>query len=114
MAASVFSNLLDGAGHLLEAGHYQAAASLIGAVVEDGLRRIASSENIPVAPRDDMNALSSKLRERGVFNPLVAKRVTMWAEIRNYADHGEWTKFQSGDVEEMYKGVTAFMAERLG
>ena len=101
------------AGHLLEAGYIHAAASITGAVVEDALRRIAASHGVAVGPRDDINALGSKLRERGVFNPLVAKQVTLWAEIRNYADHGEWDKVKKADVEEMYRGVTGFLAEQL-
>lgn len=114
VASEVFSDFLDMAGYLLEGGYFHAAASLTGAVAEDGLRRIARNEGVPVKPRDDMNALSSRLRERGVFTPLVAKRVTLWAEVRNHADHGEFDLVQKADVEEMYKGVTAFLAERLG
>jgi hypothetical protein len=114
VAASVFSDFLDMAGYLLEEGYFHAAASIIGAVVEDGLRRMAITANVPVKPRDDINALSSKLRQKGVFTPLVAKRITLWAEIRNHADHAEWAKVTKVDVDEMYKAVVAFMAERLG
>lgn len=114
VAAAVFTDFLDMAGYLLDGGYFHAAASLVGAVVEDALRRIAVASGVAVVSRDDINALSSKLREKGVFSPLVAKRVTMWAEVRNHADHGEWDKVTASDVHEMYRGVTAFMAERLG
>ena len=49
-----------------------------------------------------------------MYSTLVAKRVSLWAEIRNDADHGEFAKVTQGDVEEMYKGVTDFLLERLG
>jgi hypothetical protein len=114
VAAAVFSDFLDMAGHLLEGGYYHAAASLTGAVVEDGLRRIATASGVAVGPKADINALSSKLRDKGIYSRLVAKRVTMWAEIRNNADHALWDQVTIEDVAEMYKGVTAFMAERLG
>jgi hypothetical protein len=45
---------------------------------------------------------------------LVVKRVTLWAEVRNHADHGEFAKVTRPDVDEMYRGVTAFLAEQLG
>jgi hypothetical protein len=114
IAAAVFSNFLDMAGHLLNAGYFHPAASLVGAVVEDGLRRVAASAGVAVGPKDDINAISSKLRDKGVFNPLVAKRVTLWAEVRNNVDHGHFEKVTGADVAEMYSGVVAFMAERLG
>jgi hypothetical protein len=38
----------------------------------------------------------------------------LWAEIRSHADHGDWEKVTAADVDEMYKAVTSFMAERLG
>jgi hypothetical protein len=114
IAAEVFSDFLDMAGHLVEGGYYHPAASLIGAVLEDGLRRIANRDGVPVAPRDDLNALSSKLRQKGTFTPLVAKQVTLWAEIRNHADHGEFDSISPENVAEMYRGVVAFLTQRLG
>jgi hypothetical protein len=114
IAAAVFSDFLDMAGHLLDADYFLPAASLIGAVVEDGLRRIADSSGVARAPKDDINALSSKLREKGVFTPLIAKRLTLWAEVRNNVDHGHFDKVKAADVAEMYRGVVDFMAEWLG
>jgi hypothetical protein len=114
VAGAVFSDFLDMAGHLLGAGYYHPAASLIGAVLEDALRRIATNSAVAIGRKDDINALSSKLREKGTFSPLVAKRVTLWADIRNNADHGHFDLVTEADVREMYQGVTAFIAERLG
>jgi hypothetical protein len=61
----VFSDFLDMAGHLLEGGYYHAAASLIGAVVEDGLRRIAAASSVAVATRDDINSRTASYGRRG-------------------------------------------------
>lgn len=114
IAAEVFGDFLDMAGHLVDKGYHQPAASLIGAVLEDGLRRLARTHDVPVKKGDDLGALNNRLADKGVYSNLVRKQVGVWADVRNKADHGEWTEFTAADVRAMYTGVTGFMAERLG
>lgn len=114
IAAEVFGDFLDMAEHLLDRDYYQPAASVIGAVLEDGLRRLAQGNDVSVRKGDDIGALNSRLAEKGVYSNLVRKQVAVWGDIRNKADHAEWTEFGAADVRDMYTGVTRFMAERLG
>ena len=51
ITAEVFTDLLDQAAHLLETGYKAPAASLGGAILEDGLRRIAVSGGVDVKAR---------------------------------------------------------------
>ncbi|MDP3972973.1 MAG: hypothetical protein Q8P61_08705 [Candidatus Nanopelagicales bacterium] len=114
IAAEVFGNFLDMAEHLLDAGYYQPAASLIGAVLEDGLRRLARNADVGVKPGDDISSLNNRLAAKAVYTNLVRKQVDVWGAVRNHADHGEFDKISEADVRDMYSGVTRFMAEKLG
>jgi hypothetical protein len=89
IAAEVFGDFLDMAGHLLEAGYHHPAASLIGAVLEDGLRRLARSAGVEVKPGNDISSLNNRLVAKGAYSNLVRKQVDMWGAVRNHADHGE-------------------------
>ena len=56
-----------------------------------------------------MDTMNADLAKQGVYNKLMQKRITMLADIRNKAAHGEWDKFTKADVEDMLRGVRQFM-----
>ncbi len=60
ISAEVFGDFLEMAQHLLGEGYKDPAASLTGAVLEDGLRRIARNNNITVADQKNLNSLRDK------------------------------------------------------
>ena len=114
VSAEVFTDFLGMAEHLLERGYKDPAASLCGAVLEQGLRRVAANEGIKVRDRDDLSALNQKLASKEVYTRLVQKRVTLWTDVRNAADHGKFSHYSKTDVEEMHRGVASFLATHLG
>ena len=61
ITAEVFTDLLDQAAHLLESGYKAPAAALAGAVLEDGLRRIATSGGVDVKATDNLSVALSKI-----------------------------------------------------
>jgi hypothetical protein len=111
IAADVFSDFLEMAGHLLECGYKDPAASLLGAVLEDGLRKICEKETVAFKPKDDINSLNQKLADAGVYNRIVQKKVKVWEDIRNKADHAEFDEYTTSLVEEMRNGITQFLAD---
>ena len=113
VAAEVFTDFLEMADHLLEAGYYHPAASLTGAVLENGLRQIATARDVNVRAGDDLSALNNKLASKGVYNRLVQKRLQVWVGVRNHADHGEFSEYTDDDVREMVRGVSDFLAAQL-
>ena len=113
ISAEVFTDLLAMAGHLLERGYKDPAASLCGAVLEEGLRRIATNRGINVRERDDLSALNQKLATKGVYTRLVQKRLTVWTDVRNAADHGKFSEYSKADVADMHKGMSSFLATHL-
>ena len=113
VSAEVFTDFLAMVGHLLERGYKDPAASLCGAVLEEGLRRIATNRGIKVRERDDLSTLNQNLATKGVYTRLVQKRLTVWTDVRNAADHGKFSEYSKADVADMHKGVSSFLARHL-
>lgn len=113
IAAEVFADFLDMADHLLECGYKDPAASLCGAVLEDGLRRIASNAGITLKPIEGLNSLNSKCAKAGVYSELLHRRVQVWTNIRNSADHGKFNEYSRQDVQDMLKGVRQLLEDHL-
>jgi hypothetical protein len=114
IAGEVFGDFLDMAGHLLDAGYHVPAASLIGAVLEDGLRRLVRRHDLKVGSSDDISVLNNRLASKNVYSNLVRKQVDLWSATRNAADHGEFGEVTVENVRAIQAGVTSFLAEYLG
>jgi hypothetical protein len=57
VSAEVFNDFLDMSAHLLDNGYYQAAGSLVGAVLEDSLRRVAVARSMLPGVRELLTRL---------------------------------------------------------
>jgi len=113
VSAEVFSDFLDMAEHLLDNGYKDPAASLIGAVLEDGLRRICVSNGITIKSREDISSLNQKLAAKGVYNTLQQKQIQVWNDVRNNADHGNFGQYKIDDVKDTLSGVRKFLTNYL-
>ena len=113
VSASVFSNFLEMAEHLLDNDYKDPAASLIGAVLEDGLRRICINNGITLKTKEDISSLNQKLAQKHVYNPLQQKQIQVWNDLRNNADHCNFDQYKMDDVTDMLNGVMKFLADHL-
>ena len=113
VSAEVFADFLEMAEHLLEAGYVHPAASLTGAVLENGLRRIATRNSIKVKAREDLSSLNHKCANAEVYNRLVQKKLEVIIGIRNSADHGKFDEYSEEDVSDMVRGVKMFLGDYL-
>ena len=113
IAAELFSDFFEQAAHLLENEYIAPAASLAGAVLENGLRSIANRNGIQVRETDNLSSLNQKIADKGIYNRLVQKKVEVWTDVRNLADHGNFDEFSEGDVRELIKGAQSFLADYL-
>lgn len=111
--AEVFTDFLDMAEHLLENGYKDPAASLIGAVLENGLRKISEKHNIPVKSNDDIGSLNTKIADKEIYNRSVQKQIQAWKAIRDNAAHGKFDEYKSDHVKSMLEGVRRFLGEHL-
>lgn len=95
------------------------AAVLGGAVLEKAMRNLCGQQEPPIAivnangDHKMLNQLIDDLKKAGLFNELKAKQLRAWVDIRNKAAHGEFDQFARGDVDQMLKGVSNFLADHL-
>lgn len=113
VSADVFSDFLEMAGHLLDNGFKDPAASLIGAVLEDGLRRICRNNNITVKSDDNISSLNKKLADKSIYNRLQQREMEVWNKLRDYADHGHFDEYKADNVKDMLVGVGKFLSTYL-
>lgn len=111
--ADLLGNFIEQAEALLDEGYYVPAASLVGAVLEDTLRRICDQQNVSYPEKTNINALNTLLAKATVYNKLAQKEITAKADIRNNADHGKFNQFTESDVKDMVKWVQRFASEHL-
>ncbi len=82
LQADIFADFLAMAEHLLSEGYKDAAAVMIGAVLEDSLRKISDAHRLPTtrnARQLTIDPLDVALAQAGVYGALIQKQVTTWA-----------------------------------
>ena len=113
VSADIFDDFLEMAQYLLSQGYKDPTASLVGAVLENDLRRTCLARGITLSVKEDISSLNKKLADAGVYNRLTQKKVQVWNDIRNNADHGKFNEYKTEDVNEMLKGVRNFLEQYL-
>jgi hypothetical protein len=115
VSAAVFSGLLDEASYLLKKGYTRAAAVLLGAALEEGLKARARAVPIALSPRETLSPVINKLKspEVGVLTEFEAKRLEAIARLRNDAAHGGEFAYESSVVESAIKEVEATLGRLL-
>ena len=109
ITAEVFDDFLEQGQALLTAGYVAPAAVVIGAVLEDGLRKLCAKSGITLPEKPKLDSMNGALAKAGVYNVLTQKKVTALADIRNSAAHGNWDKFEASDVDNMLQWTNDFM-----
>lgn len=113
VSADIFNDFIEMAEYLLSQGYKDPTASLVGAVLENGLRRICMVHGITLSVKEDISSLNKKLADAGVYNRLTQQKVQVWNNIRNNADHGKFNEYKVDDVNEMLKGVRSFLEQYI-
>jgi hypothetical protein len=116
LRAEVFANFLEMAEHLLEQGYKDPAAVMIGSVLEEHLRQVATRNNITLTFEKDgkqvpkkADTLNAELAKVEVYNKLDQKAVTAWLDLRNNAAHGKYAEYTKEQVQLMLQGVLDFV-----
>lgn len=115
VSAAVFSSLLDESMYLFRKGYTRAAAVLLGAALEEGLKARARAVPIALSPRDTLSPVIVKLKspEVGILTEFEAKRLEAIARLRNDAAHGGEFKYEASVVESAIKEVEAMLGKLL-
>jgi hypothetical protein len=115
VSAAVFSGLLDEATYLFQKGYIRAAAVLLGAALEEGLKARARAVPVALSPRDTLSPVIVKLKspEVGVLTEFEAKRLEAIARLRNDAAHGGEFAYEASVIESAIKEVEATLGRLL-
>lgn len=116
--ADVFADFLEMGEYVLGEGYKDAAAVLIGSVLEDTLRKLAQANGIATRKPNGrpltIQPLNVECAKAGIYDKLVEKQVTSWGDLRNKAAHGEYDKYDPGQVKMMLLFVQKFASDYLG
>lgn len=115
VSAAVFDGILDEADYLLTKGYLRAAAVLMGAALEEGLKTRAKTMGLEIGPKDTINPIITKLKapEVEVFNEFEAKRLESLARMRNDAAHGGEFNYQAEQVSQALIEVRSTLEQLL-
>ena len=115
VSAAVFDGLLDEADYLVSKGYLRAAAVLMGAALEEGLKTRARAEGIEVGPKDTLSPIIAKLKvpDVHVLNEFEAKRLESLARMRNDAAHGSEFSYQLDEVTGALREVRTTLERML-
>lgn len=114
VAASVFSDYLEMAEHLIVEGYKDPAAVIVGSTLEEHMRELCRVHDIDTA--DDKGRpkktelLNDDLYKKDVYNLLDKKNVTAWLDLRNKAAHGHYGEYNQSQVEQLLVNVREFIA----
>jgi hypothetical protein len=118
VSAEIFSNFLEMAEHLLNNDYKDAAAVMIGGVLEEHLRQLSLSYKIDTSYEKDgkiilfkADRMNSELAKSEIYNKLDQKGITTQLDLRNNAAHGNYTQYNKKHVEIMYDFVLNFITK---
>jgi len=114
VAAEILDDFIEQARELLDAGYHVPAVSLAGAVLEDGLRKLCDRHGVPYPEKPGIEKLNVAVAKANHYDKLVQKRITHLADLRNKADHGEFSKVTKEDAKDMIDWLRRFAADYLG
>lgn len=117
LQADIFADFLEMAEYLLKENYKDAAAVIIGSVLEDSLRKLADSNGIPVVSpsgkKFTLEPLNTELAKANVYDRLIQKQITSWGDLRNKAAHGHYGEYDKAQVEMMLLFVQKFCSDYL-
>jgi hypothetical protein len=117
LQAEIFADFLEMAEHLLDNAYKDAAAVLLGAVLEDSLRKLAKASGLGTIAASGkaltIDPLNAAIAKAGVYGPLIQKQITSWANLRNDAAHGDFSKYDAEQVRLMLLFVQKFCGDHL-
>jgi len=120
VSAELFTDFLDMAEHLLEEGYKDAAAVIIGSVLEENLRQLSLSSGLPILQTDPKSGktkpmkaevINVELCKNNVYNLTYQKAVTGWLDVRNNAAHGHYNAYDLNIVKGFLQAVRDFAAK---
>lgn len=112
--ADIFSNFLDMADYLLEEGYKDAAAVIIGGILEQHLRNLSLKNNMLTVNDNNKplkaSTMNDALSVKSVYSKTDQKNILAWLSVRNDAAHGNYGNYEKKQVSLMLQGVRDFIS----
>ena len=116
VTADAFESFLEQAEYLLSEGYKDAAAVLVGGVLEcHASARCCDVRGVPTdGPKDTIEPLNAALAKHtpAPVQQLVQKQITAWADLRNSAAHGRFTEY-ARSRSQTCQGVREFAGRHV-
>ena len=109
--ADLLGGLMGQAEHLLEMGYLVAAAAVAGAGLQQHLEELAKRHGLKVQNRETLDSLADKLLQANVLDGIVRRQLSLFAGVRNAADHGQTDELTKENVDSMVRGAVDFLAK---
>ena len=110
VSAEVFADFLVQAEVLLENDYKDAAAVIIRAVLEDGLRRVCISKGMDVKPRWGVDDFATQLTRQSVLTAVQKGEIDGKRALGNSAAHGRFHEYSKDDVIAFHEFVQRLLA----
>lgn len=111
ISAELFSDFIEMADHLLNEDYKDAAAVLLGGVLETHLKKLTEANSIDLFINTKPKR-AEKLNEelgKSVYSLLEQKQVTAWLDLRNKAAHAEYDSYDKAKVDLLSQGLKNFI-----
>ena len=112
----VFSDFLEMADSLLNAGYKDAATVIGGGVLESHLRQLCIKAKLDIEDITEdyvrpkkAERLNSDLARAGEYPVLDQKNVTAWLDLRNKAAHAKYDEYKKEQVGFFLAGIRDFL-----
>jgi hypothetical protein len=117
LRAEIFSDFLEMGEHLLNEGYKDAAAVIIGSVLEDTLRNLAVQNDISIKKNNGdfktIGPLNLDLYNEKVYDKLIMKQIDSLGDIRNKAAHGHYNEYDEEQVRIMLLSIERFCSDYI-
>lgn len=118
VSADIFSDFLDMAKYFLDEKYKDAAAVIIGSVLEKHLKNVAEKNEIELFIEKDgksipkkISVINDELYKKSIYNKIVHKSIIHIFSIRNEAAHGNYGLYTQKDVDLMFESVSQILSK---
>lgn len=94
-----------------ERGRHQSAAILAGDLLEETLRKLCHSNQVPLPRKATVDGMNAELVRMGVYDDVRAKQLAEFTGLRDKAVCGLWSEFSKDDVATMLQELRAFVTD---
>ena len=111
LRADIHDDFLVQASELLASGYYVPAFMLTSAVLENHLNKMTQARGLSVPSKRSLSKYNDLLRKDSAYNQSLWRRIQSIGDVRNDADHGEFSTVQSHDTQDTHTFVQRFIAD---